>query len=397
MSSYYHKFGINDVFYNRIKAYPENEFFIWNSQVFYNNMSQLTGAFATNVGGTSVGNLSLYEMNVDRNSTDTGLIYPWIVKNGGKTKFKTMSDRDFRLTTPGSRMISSYGMSASIGREYFPTGLYTEHNAGLGNYTGSALRNTFDSYTTLSPYYAYSSTTHGIDKANDQACLVTIPSIFYGSSIKKGSIDLKMYITGTLIGRLQDTHHNGELIQTEPVGSTGSGSVAGIALYSEGFIYLSGSWSLDTATYTFGTSSAAPKWVYFGTGIDATGSTAVDVSASFNASFKGTNYVPSLTMFAHARKGELNHSNNFSYIKYDQTASLAPSTGSKKYIEQDLTIKNVVSSAYADPAAAFQKTTYISKIGIYDDDKNLIAIASLAKPVKKTEERDFTFKLKLDI
>ena len=34
---------------------------------------------------------------------------------------------------------------------------------------------------------------------------------------------------------------------------------------------------------------------------------------------------------------------------------------------------------------------------IYDKDKNLIAIASLANPVKKTETRDFMFKLKLDI
>ena len=33
---------------------------------------------------------------------------------------------------------------------------------------------------------------------------------------------------------------------------------------------------------------------------------------------------------------------------------------------------------------------------IYDKDKNLIGIAKVATPVKKTEERDLTFKLKLD-
>ena len=39
-----------------------------------------------------------------------------------------------------------------------------------------------------------------------------------------------------------------------------------------------------------------------------------------------------------------------------------------------------------------------SKIGfsIVDENKNLIGIAKLATPVKKTEERDITFKLKLD-
>ena len=56
-----------------------------------------------------------------------------------------------------------------------------------------------------------------------------------------------------------------------------------------------------------------------------------------------------------------------------------------------------MSSAYVDPTGSFEKTTYISKIGIYDEDRNLIGLASLAKPVKKTQDRDFTFKLKLDI
>ena len=102
-------------------------------------------------------------------------------------------------------------------------------------------------------------------------------------------------------------------------------------------------------------------------------------------------------MMAHAKRGEINHSNNMTYIESGQISSLKPFTGSTSYLERDLIIKNVVSSSYADPTGSFQKTTYISKIGIYDDEKNLIAIASLAKPVKKTEDRDLTFKLKLDI
>ena len=63
----------------------------------------------------------------------------------------------------------------------------------------------------------------------------------------------------------------------------------------------------------------------------------------------------------------------------------------------NLGIKNIVSSSYPDPTGSFQKTTYISSIGIYDEDKNLIAIAKVATPVKKTEDRELTFKLKLDI
>ena len=44
-----------------------------------------------------------------------------------------------------------------------------------------------------------------------------------------------------------------------------------------------------------------------------------------------------------------------------------------------------------------QKETYINKIVIYDENKIPIAVANLATPVRKTEDRDFLFKLKLDI
>ena len=61
-------------------------------------------------------------------------------------------------------------------------------------------------------------------------------------------------------------------------------------------------------------------------------------------------------------------------------------------------LKNTISSSFGcDFSASFRKQTFISKIGIYDDEKNLIAVANLATPVKKLEDRDYTFKLKLDI
>jgi hypothetical protein len=43
------------------------------------------------------------------------------------------------------------------------------------------------------------------------------------------------------------------------------------------------------------------------------------------------------------------------------------------------------------------KQVFISEVGIFDEQKNLIGIAKVAKPVKKTEERDLTFKIKIDL
>ena len=74
------------------------------------------------------------------------------------------------------------------------------------------------------------------------------------------------------------------------------------------------------------------------------------------------------------------------------------STGSHGYFEDDTQkVKNVVSSSYIDPTGSFEKTTYISKVAIYDKNRNLLGVAKTATPIKKTVNRDFTFKIKLDI
>ncbi len=100
-------------------------------------------------------------------------------------------------------------------------------------------------------------------------------------------------------------------------------------------------------------------------------------------------------MFAHAPKGELNHSNNPTYVESGQQLEAVSSLTEYQESKQ-ISIKNIVSGSFSDQTGSFQKETYISKIGIYDDDKNLIAVAKLATPVKKTEERDYTFKMKYD-
>jgi len=100
-------------------------------------------------------------------------------------------------------------------------------------------------------------------------------------------------------------------------------------------------------------------------------------------------------MFAHAKENSVNFSNNPTFLL---TASHGASTSSAGYEEPDNTeIRNIVSSSFKAHSASFQPVTYISKIGIYDKNKNLIAVAGLANPVKKTENTNFTFKLKLDI
>jgi hypothetical protein len=72
------------------------------------------------------------------------------------------------------------------------------------------------------------------------------------------------------------------------------------------------------------------------------------------------------------------------------------SVSTREFREQQFDIKNIITSSYVEQTASYEKQAFISKIGIYDKDQNLIGVAKLAKPVKKTLDRDFTFKLKVD-
>jgi hypothetical protein len=314
--------------------------------------------------------------------------YPFITKDGARGAFKTVSTDTYNSSLYGDIASGSYPYNSSIAAKYF--------YAGSDRLELHSLKNTLNRNGIYSQHYVFSSSLG--DKAEQAINLVSIPSIIYGSSIEKGSVVLSFYVTGTLIGKLEDKYKRGELVET-----TGSniGSVAGVVLYNEGFILLTGSWNLDNSfseTYIYNpdgsTTSANPKWIYWGAGLGLTSS--ATNSSSFDLEFNGTENVQVLTMFAHASKGELNHSNNPTYIKYENFVS--PFSSSNIYKEKDdMEIKNTTKYAFENYTGSLEKQTYISKIGIYDENKNLIAVAKLAKPVRKTDNRDLTFKLKLDI
>ena len=166
---------------------------------------------------------------------------------------------------------------------------------------------------------------------------------------------------------------------------------------------LTGSWPLGQHFEDYmgnGSPLEKPSWLYYAVG--AQDGVAIDAADAFGGQksswtldFRGTTKTQVMTMFANAPKGMINHSNNPTYTKYGQASQI---TGSNYYIEDpSAEIQNTISSSFHDEEPSFKKETHISKIGIYDDNMNLLAIAKVATPVRKTEERDLTFKLKLDI
>lgn len=429
------KFTPDDLFINRLKTYPEYNVFIYQGRMHVNKETQLHGA----------GGIPVYDIN--RNRTGDR-ITAFVVSGSNKPAFKTYQHQplvknhsgDFQWSTAYVGGISTqsitqsvavyddlpftqgelpftYGIESPITRRLtsrtnsFSPSFFNVTSSGANatqisfndiNITASALQNVARKYSTLSDHFIFSpSPTRPRDlvtgSAADNINFIFIPSMYYGSTIKKGSVELNYYITGSKIASCADFNQNGTLIGT--TGST-SGSIVGLVLYDEGIIMLTSSANLELdealGIEYDGLSAQRSSWLYYGTTLndgisfDNTGLS----GSSYDLNFKGTSYVNTMTMFAHARKGHLNHSNNPTYRDLNFTRSFT--TGSKMtYLEGESPIANIVSASYL--SASFEKTTYISKVHIYDEDGNLIAITSMAKPIKKTLNDEYTFKMKFDL
>jgi len=438
----FRKFGQNDIVLNTMRAFPAVEFVVYNTQVYYNNTPHQSGAFSDNIlciTSSVSGGISLYEYNVDRAGTyalnadesiltssalgsgPNNLITPYITKGSARASFKTAGkvsyNNEFKY---GDIVRANYPLTASITREFMsPNPGYREPAFNTFDSTSQlsggapeyphfyALKNRLNHYQYLSEHYAIVGGTVGSDyywdKADQPINLISVPSIFYGSKIKEGTVVLKYFVSGSKKAELRDTKQNGELIEV-----TGSnvGAVAGVVLYSEGFLLLTGSWEINDQELPLvdGTTAGGlvtSKWVYFGAGAsDGINSQTVDnvdfAKASFSINFHGQTETQVQTMFAQARRGQANYSNNPTFIRYGQ--ELIQATGSQIYEENPVRkIKNIASSSFATFDAPFKRQVYISRVGLYDKDQNLIGLATLANPVLKEEDQDYTFKLKLDI
>lgn len=217
--------------------------------------------------------------------------------------------------------------------------------------------------------------------------MIKIPSIYFGSYIRKESVKLQVFYTGSLMCCLEDIAGNGELKQTYP--SSSNYDTKGVVLYNHGIILLTGSdtININNLDYYSGSILEDFKWIYFGTGSLNTTSTLFDLQ------FKGTELKPTLSINIPLEKENNNFSNNPTSFEYS-----VPTTGSIFFKEDEYSIPiNTASSSYHNMTGTYQKSVYITKIGIYDKNKNLIGIAKLANPILKKEDREYNFKLKLDL
>ena len=386
----------NDVFVNTIEANPDQCFYIYSGSIYLNNHQAVSGTYSDNILGVPEGYISLFEYNVNR-ATDNR-IHPFITKGGQKQRFKSTSVTDWntQFGYDGEVIAGNYNLSASISKFYLTSSTQPEFKYLR------ALKSSFNHYSFWSQSFDFANFEN--PTVSEAIAVLDIPSVFYGSSLKKGEVVLNSYISGTIAATLTDQRRNGELVQTY---GPSTGSIEGVVLYDEGIIILTGSSVFgelggEPGGIADATGQPPPqmRWPLFGWGIASNEDISVDpnlVSASYDLAFQGVSRVQNMTVLAKAPEGMLNHSNNPTYLEKSENPFVHYHTSSYEFIEKRRKVKNVVPSEQTDAEPPFDKETYISKICLYDEHRRLVGVCKLATPIRKTEAKEYLFKMKIDL
>ena len=462
-----YKFEKNDLYRTFIKSYPSYKITLYMNQAYINNKTMWQGESLP-----SSGSVSFFETSVNSKS---GSYKPFVIVGEQANKYSIYNSAiktagDYDALSVGHELTGAYPITASIERNIIISGTHGPmlEDWALGVTTAStvakviAARNKYNAYSYLSPRFDFDKylmisggipeKTKRINPADPNSALNTdhtgsllrtkyinlieIPRALRGEGIKRGSVDLKYYFTGSLLGRATDKNKDGTLIE---VTGTREGGIIGTVMYTEGLILITASYDLTRHGLVDGYLSpvsssirsegveeksshslyegpdywrATASWAHFGSyrsfitsSTDQPSASYAPASSSYIIDFKGRTTTPVLTMMSHAPKNHLNWSNNPTYIE-DKTSYADKNyneifvyeTNSAGYKEvETVTVKNTISSSFCNHSASYKAQTFISKIGVYDDEGDLIAIAKLANPVRKTDGQDYTFKLKLDL
>lgn len=180
--------------------------------------------------------------------------------------------------------------------------------------------------------------------------VITVPEIYYDREILTGSFSASD-IDGD--GDARDLYDNGR-------GGIHSGSVSGTLVgnifYSEGLIVLKGGGLNEDVTNDFGEVSPTNfKW---------------------RVIFRGKQTIPVKIFRCRAPAGQLNASSNTTFY------SIPTDSTDVRKNEREI----VLTSPF----------TYVTTIGLFNKNYELVGLAKLAQPVKKEEQQDILFRVRLD-
>jgi hypothetical protein len=207
--------------------------------------------------------------------------------------------------------------------------------------------------------------------------------------IKKGSFTLQYFASGTYasssgLTTIQDTNAQNDYRVNSPAGEYAvlynSSTPVGLIYYQAGVAVLSVATSSVSATVSGSTTqlfSSTAGMNSAGNTINQliTGSNITAISDAFrhrlyNVSFNNTTELNSTIYFCRANSGDFNYSSNPTYL-----------SGSRIVVKQ---------------ATTDEPTSYITTVGLYSTDNELLAVAKLSEPIKKTPSTELTLRVRLD-
>ena len=235
--------------------------------------------------------------------------------------------------------------------------------------------------------------TDGGTKINE-AFIINFTRLLTKDEVKKGSFTLELGVTGGYTGpftdriKLQDTNGINSYKVNSPAGEYGIlyatnsenvplDGITGSTQQAAGLIYYQAGVAVVTASVFSGLLSSSVEMNATGEDVDAvlTGSTIKSSCDEFrhriyDLSFNNSVELNSTVYFCRANHNEFNYSANPTYL----SAS-----------------KLVVKNDSADVPVAYATT-----VGLYSPDNELLAVAKLSEPIKKTPENELTFRVRLD-
>ena len=358
----------------------------------------------------------------------TGGIGPGITSS----LFQTIYDQDFSLQTANpvfdctvglyqnSDIISSSLASVdSVGKEVFPS-------------SSLMMREKMDNYRQFSQLLLGDADSrfiapYGSASPNDQidaAFFIAFKRLFSRDQIKRESFAMRFFQTaslsrydgGTNIPNLYKTSETGVSIYTDIGASTSkltefggqlgnivdaadTNRTVGLLFYDRGIAvldlekitsssqFVSGTIDAMTptgftvlgasGTETAGTSKFIPDFIVSGSIdniVDNLCATRFSSGSQTAITFQNTTNINSTLIFCRASADEFNYSSNPTF------------TDSNNRIV-------VIEPGSEDTQQTF---TFVTSIGLYDANDNLLAVAKLSRPVEKSPERDLTFRVRLD-
>jgi len=236
----------------------------------------------------------------------------------------------------------------SIRHLYYHEDKYIEYSGSYGYLPASHSYNTIKSTTFYDPYHNFGCNTHNIHKnLNNYAVVISIPQELYGNSIKPKSIHLEDVTLGYTLkdDGFGNLYNNAE---------SSSFSLSKKA-YTRGNVFYEHGNVIITAT--------GSDYKSFGTG-----------SNNIIVKFKSTLKIYEIETYCTVKAGEFNFSMN-------PSARISRSL----YISEPLPF--VTSSNFS---------TYITGIGLYDNQGNLLIYGKPSQPIKNDPDLDITFCLRVD-